>query len=52
MSQRLTVSPDASFNWKLLKIGSASANEIGENVPNLQVGCHAPAPPTLPVIKV
>ena len=46
------VCPEATFYWKLLKIGSVSAKGIGKNLPNFQLGWPAPSPPTLPVIRL
>ena len=52
-AQSLVVSPDASFDWKLLLIaGVVSAKGIWKKVPILQVGGPAPARPTPPVIRV
>ena len=40
------------FFWKLLKIDTLRDKDIRKIVPNLQVGGSAPAPPTLPVIRI
>ena len=49
--QIFRVSPEAPFNWNLLLIGILSAKGIWK-ILILQVGGHAPAPPTCPVIRL
>ena len=51
-SQSFRVCPEVPFNWNLLLIGILSAKGIWKNVPILQVGGHALAPPTWPVLRV
>ena len=51
-TQSLKISPEAPFNWKLLKFGIVSAKGIRKYLPVLQVGGSAPAPPTPPVFRV
>ena len=51
-NQSLKVSPETPFSWKLLIIGIVSAKGIRKNLPVLQVGRPAPAPPTPPVFWV
>ena len=50
--QSLKVSPETPFYWKLLIIGIVSAKRIRKILPVLQVGGHAPVPPTPQVFRV
>ena len=52
ITQSLKVSPEASFNWKLLIFRIASTKGIRKNLPVLQVGGSTSAPPTPPVFRV
>ena len=50
-TKTLTISSEASFIWKSLKVGILRAKGNLKNVPNVQVCNHSPAPPTLPLKK-